>query len=108
MFFVVMGGVFLHLLVVSVIIFVAAPLFFGAGLPKDLGMYFIVLLVFLFTSITLALAVIALIGVAAAVISAARFNAVGKMHNRHRSQSLFSGCAKTGLIKSSHRLTVQI
>ena len=144
-------GAFLHLLVVSVIIFVAAPLFFGAGLPKNLGMYFIVLLVFLFTSITLglllgvaarsqaeatmlsqvifmpslllsgimfpaamlpkalaslglifpathamqafsglayglktqfdaplALAVIALIGVAAAVISAARFNAVGK------------------------------
>jgi ABC-2 type transport system permease protein len=52
---------FFHLLVVSIIIFVTAPLFFGASYPQSLPGYFLSLLILLFTSIALGL----LIGVAA-------------------------------------------
>ncbi len=46
---------FLHLLLVSIMIFLSAPLLFSAGLPGNYGAYFIVLLVFIFTSIALGL-----------------------------------------------------
>lgn len=52
---------FLHLLLVSVIIFVTAPLLYGAEVPKNMAAFFLVLLVLLFASIALGL----LIGVSA-------------------------------------------
>lgn len=55
------ASAFLHLLVVSVIIFVTAPLFFGAGYPLNFPGYLLVLFILLFASIALGI----LIGVAA-------------------------------------------
>ena len=52
---------FLHLLVVTVIIFVTAPLLYGADIPKNPAAFFLVLLVLMFASIALGL----LIGVSA-------------------------------------------
>lgn len=52
---------FLHLLVVSIIIFVTAPCFFGASYPNSYSAYFLSLFILLFASIALGL----LIGVAA-------------------------------------------
>ncbi len=52
---------FFHLLLVSAVIFAAAPLLFGAGLPRDYTGYFIILLIYIFASIALGL----LIGVTA-------------------------------------------
>jgi len=52
---------FLHLLVVSLIIFVTAPLFFGASYPQSFIAYFLSLFILLFASIMLGL----LIGVVA-------------------------------------------
>lgn len=52
---------FLHLMIVSVIILVSAPLIFDAGLPQNYGMYFVSLIIFLFTSISIGV----LIGVTA-------------------------------------------
>ena len=52
---------FLHLLVVSIIIFVTAPLFFGASYPQSFPAYFLTLFILLFASIALGL----FIGVAA-------------------------------------------
>lgn len=57
----------LHLLVVATIIFIAAPLLFGASLPVNYAAYFTVLVVILFASITIGL----LIGVIAHSQSAA-------------------------------------
>ena len=56
------ASAFFHLLLVSAIIFVTAPLFFGAGLPRDYTGYFIILLISIFASIAIGL----LIGVTAA------------------------------------------
>ena len=52
---------FLHLLVVSIVIFVTAPLFFGANYPQSFPAYFLSLFILLFVSIMIGL----LIGVAA-------------------------------------------
>jgi len=52
---------FLHLLVVALIIFVTAPIFFGAGYPQSFSAYFLSLFILLFVSIMLGL----LIGVVA-------------------------------------------
>ena len=52
---------FLHLLVVSIVILVTAPLFFGASYPQSFPAYFLSLFILLFASIMLGL----LIGVAA-------------------------------------------
>ncbi len=52
---------FFHLLLVSIMIVVTAPLLFGAGLPRSYPLYFIILLIFIFTSIAVGL----LIGVTA-------------------------------------------
>lgn len=52
---------FLHLLVVSIIIFVTAPLFFGASYPQSFIAYFLSLFILLFASVMLGL----FIGVAA-------------------------------------------
>lgn len=52
---------FLHLLVVSIIILVTAPLFFGANYPQSFLAYFLTLFILLFASIMLGL----FIGVAA-------------------------------------------
>lgn len=46
---------FMHLLVVSIIIFVTAPLFFGASYPKSFLGYFLALIILLFSSIALGL-----------------------------------------------------
>jgi ABC-2 type transport system permease protein len=46
---------FLHLLVVSIIIFVTAPLFFGASYPQSFPAYFFSLFILLFASIALGL-----------------------------------------------------
>lgn len=61
------ASAFLHLLVVSVIILLTAPLFFGALWPKNADTYFIVLLLLILASIALGL----LIGVWARGQSAA-------------------------------------
>lgn len=52
---------FLHLLVVSIIIFITAPLLFGANNAENLPAYFLILFVLLFVSISIGL----LIGVVA-------------------------------------------
>jgi len=52
---------FLHLLAVSIIIIITAPLFFGASYPQSFPGYFLTLFILLFTSIALGL----LIGVVA-------------------------------------------
>lgn len=52
---------FLHLLVVSVVILVTAPVLYGAAIPDNMVFYFLVLFLLLFASISLGL----LIGVAA-------------------------------------------
>jgi ABC-2 type transport system permease protein len=57
----------LHLMVVAVIIFIAAPLLFGASLPLNCTAYFIILVIILFASISIGL----LIGVVAHSQSAA-------------------------------------
>jgi len=44
---------FFHLFIVSIIIFVTAPLFFGASYPKSFTAYFLCLFILLFVSITL-------------------------------------------------------
>lgn len=46
---------FMHLLLVSIIIFLSAPLFYSAGLPSNYGAYLIILVVLIFTSIALGL-----------------------------------------------------
>jgi ABC-2 type transport system permease protein len=46
---------FLHLMVVSIIILVTAPLFFGASYPQSFSAYFISLFILLFASIALGL-----------------------------------------------------
>ncbi|WDL96013.1 ABC transporter permease [Alicyclobacillus sp. ALC3] len=48
---------FLHLLVVAAVIVVAAPLAYHASVPVDLGSYAIILVVLLFTSISMGLAI---------------------------------------------------
>jgi ABC-2 type transport system permease protein len=55
------ASAFLHLMVVSIIIFVTAPLFFGASYPKSFLGYFLIIFILLFSSIALGL----LIGVTA-------------------------------------------
>lgn len=52
---------FIHLLIVSVIVFIASPMIYHATVPKQSGIYFAVIALFLFTSIGIGL----LIGVAA-------------------------------------------
>jgi ABC-2 type transport system permease protein len=52
---------FLHLMVVTVIIFVTAPLLYGANIPQNIAAYFLILLILLFANIALGL----LIGVSA-------------------------------------------
>ncbi|MGI6084957.1 MAG: ABC transporter permease [Acetivibrionales bacterium] len=44
---------FLHLMIVSIIIFVTAPLFFGASYPQSFFAYFFVLFILLFSTIAL-------------------------------------------------------
>ena len=46
---------FIHLLIVSAIIYLCSVYFFGAEMPEAIGLYFIVLIVFLFTSIGIGL-----------------------------------------------------
>lgn len=46
---------FLHLLVVSILIFVTAPLFFGASVPQSFIAYFSILFLLLFASISIGL-----------------------------------------------------
>jgi len=46
---------FLHLLVVSIVILVTAPLLFGAGYPQNFSAYFLTLFILLFASIALGL-----------------------------------------------------
>lgn len=55
MLFIQSVSAFLHLLVVSIIIFITAPLFFGASLPQSSSAYFLTLFILLFTSIALGL-----------------------------------------------------
>lgn len=49
------ASAFLHLMVVSIIIFVTAPLFFGASYPKSFLGYFLIIFILLFSSIALGL-----------------------------------------------------
>lgn len=60
-FFIQSLSAFSHLLVVSIVIFVTAPLFFGASYPQSIPAYFLSLFILLFASIMLGL----LIGVVA-------------------------------------------
>ncbi|MEB3103409.1 ABC transporter permease [Ferviditalea candida] len=46
---------FLHLLIISIFIFVTAPLFFGASYPQSFFAYFLVLFILLFATIALGL-----------------------------------------------------
>ena len=48
-------GAFLHLFVVSAVIYILSPLLFGASVPKNAGMFLLVLAVFLSVSIALGL-----------------------------------------------------
>jgi len=63
---------FLHLLIVSIIIFITAPLFFGAAYPKSFPAYFLALFILLFSSIAIGI----FIGVAA------RSQSVGMMFSQ--------------------------
>jgi len=54
---------FLHFLVVSIVIFVTAPLFFGASYPQSLPAYFLSLFILLFASIMLGLLISCIIAV---------------------------------------------
>lgn len=49
------SSAFMHLLLVSCVILVAAPLLFGAMWPKNMVMYFLIILIFIFASIALGL-----------------------------------------------------
>jgi ABC-2 type transport system permease protein len=55
MLFIQSVSAFLHLLVVSIVIFITAPLLYGASIPQSLPFYLLTLFILLFTSIAIGL-----------------------------------------------------